>query len=363
MFAALCILTGMLSGCKKTLKVSGLECIHEPEFGGVYLGRTIEEFNALGFVYGDSVDVTFSNGYKLDDLPYYNGYYTAVGEPLLVAYPGYDYIKAAISSGDDLWTVAGLDENCTAEITLDERGKYLEIQEARDIHYEDDRALYESDIEFANFRSMAGGSLKDGVLYRSASPCDNQHNRAVYADKLMSEAGVAYILDLADTDEKIQGYMEEPDFNCPAFTELYEAGKVKPLALNMNYGSEEFRGKIADGLIAMTENAGPYLLHCTEGKDRTGFVCMLIEAFAGASYEEIEADYMKTFENYYGIGKDDSKYYVIVENLLIPIIQSVTGDKSMDVRTADLSGPARTFLEDAGMTDAQLDALLEKLTK
>ena len=82
--------------------------LHEPEFGGVYIQMTIEDFNALGFQYGDSLNVSFSNGYTLEDLPYYNGYYTATGEPLLIAYPGYDYIKAAINNGDDLWNVAGL---------------------------------------------------------------------------------------------------------------------------------------------------------------------------------------------------------------------------------------------------------------
>ena len=80
------------------------DCVieHETEFGGVYILMTIDDFNAMGFAYGDSVDVTFSNGYTLTDLPYYNGYYTGTGVPLLVAYPGYPYIKACINNGDDL---------------------------------------------------------------------------------------------------------------------------------------------------------------------------------------------------------------------------------------------------------------------
>ena len=85
---------------------------------------TIDQFNALGYEYGDSVNVTFSNGYTLEDIPYYNGYYTATGEPLLIAYPGYDYIKAAINNSADLWLVADLDEDDTADIELNERGKY-----------------------------------------------------------------------------------------------------------------------------------------------------------------------------------------------------------------------------------------------
>ena len=88
--------------------VEGCAILHEPEFGGVYIEIPIDEFNALGFEYGDSVKVVFSNGYTLEDIPYYNGYYVDAGEPLLIAYPGYDYIKAAINYGEDLWDKGGL---------------------------------------------------------------------------------------------------------------------------------------------------------------------------------------------------------------------------------------------------------------
>ena len=42
--------------------------LHELEFGGVYVDITIDDFNALGFAYGDSVTVSFSNGYELQDV-------------------------------------------------------------------------------------------------------------------------------------------------------------------------------------------------------------------------------------------------------------------------------------------------------
>ena len=92
----------LLSSCGAAPRLVDCGVIHEPEFGGVYIMNTIEEFNALGFAYGDSVDISFSNGYTLEDQPYYNGYYTESGESLLVAYPGYDYIKACINNGSDL---------------------------------------------------------------------------------------------------------------------------------------------------------------------------------------------------------------------------------------------------------------------
>ena len=68
--------------------LSNCAILHEPEFGGVYITATIDEFNALGYNYGDSVDIQFSNGYTLKDQPYYNGYYTHNGVSLLGADPG-----------------------------------------------------------------------------------------------------------------------------------------------------------------------------------------------------------------------------------------------------------------------------------
>ena len=363
----LCAGTFLLPSCggRKNASPALEKCgiIHEPEFGGVYIKNTIEEFNALGFVYGDSVDVSFSNGYTLTDIPYYNGYYTATGEELLVAYPGYDYIKAAVNNGDDLWEIADLDEGMTATVTLNAGGRYLSIQNARDIHYKDDRSLFESDEIFANFRSIRAGALREDTVWRSASPCDNQHNRAVYVDALISGAGVRFILNLSDNDEKIRGYMAEEGFACPYFAELYESGNVTPIALNMNYSSDEFRTKIASGLALLAEHEGPYLIHCTEGKDRTGFVCMLIEALAGASWDEIEQDYMITYYNYYGITEKDDpeRYDVIVENVLVPMVQSMAGDESLDVRKAELSDYAEAFLKDAGMDDRTLARLRERI--
>lgn len=336
--------------------------LHEPEFGGVYITSTAEDFNAMGYEYGDSVDIEFSNGYSLKDQPYYNGYYTQNGESLLVAYPGYDYIKACINNGDDLWVIAGLTEDDTATVSLNARGKYLDIQNARDIHYFDEREKYASDEVFANFRCVSVTGLAPDTLYRSASPCDNQHNRATYVDALIQAAGVRCILNLADNEEKIAGYLADDSYATPYFQSLHEAGNVIPLALNMNFGAAEFQQKLANGLIAMSEHEGPYLVHCTEGKDRTGFVCILLEALCGASYEEIAADYMITYDNYYGITQatDPDRYFAIVENVLNPMVQVVAGDGA-DIKTADLKAGAEAFLRNVGMEQAQISALEAKL--
>ena len=364
---------------EKPLSVEGLSVQHEQEFGGVYIEIAIDEFNALGFEYGDSVDVVFSSGYTLEDIPYYNGYYVDVGQPLLIAYPGYDYIKAAVNYGEDLWDTAELkavrqeniwikatlDEHSTASIILREHGKYADIQEARDISYTDFRTDYPSDEAFANFRSICMGNIREGVLYRSASPCDNQHKRASYVDRLIEEAQIHCILNLADNEVKIERYIQADDFDSPYFLSLYEADHVIPLALNMNWLSEDFAAKIAQGFIAMSETEGPYLIHCTEGKDRTGFVCMLVEALAGAEYREIADDYMLTYANYYRIteASEPAKYRTILEKNLDAMLRYVIGDENADPAAVDLSAGARDYLRRAGMSDEQIDAFLARIVE
>ena len=54
----------------------------------------------------------------MEDIPFYNGYYVATDEPLLIGYPGYPYIKAVFNSDSDLWETASLDESDTASVTL-----------------------------------------------------------------------------------------------------------------------------------------------------------------------------------------------------------------------------------------------------
>lgn len=351
------------SSSAAALQVSGLLILHETEFGGVYLDPTIEEFNEMGFEYGDSIDIQFSNGYLLEDIPYYNGFYTKIGMPLLVAYPGYPHIRAGFNNGEDLWVVADLKEDDTADVTLHERAKYLSIQEARDIHYSDDREKFPSDQVFANFRPLSGGKLRANTFYRSASPADNQHNRAPYVDALMAQEGVQYIVDLADNEQKISGYMEDPKFDSPYFQFLYENGNVIPLALTANYASEDFRQKTALGCTAMMEHSGPYLIHCTEGKDRTGFVCLLLEALAGASYEEILSDYMITYDNYYQINETQQadKYHTIIEEVLNPMIEIIAPDA--DIKTADLSPYAKGYLASGGMTEEEIAQFTDFITQ
>jgi len=108
------------------------------------------------------------------------------------------------------------------------------------------------------------------------------------------------------------------------------------------------------------QHDGPVYIHCTEGKDRTGFACMLLEALAGASYQQIADDYMTTYDNFYRVNaaNDAKRFSIIKEQRLDSMLRHVVGaEKGADLTGADLSAGARNYLKTAGMTDEQVDQL------
>ena len=336
---------------------------YDTEFGGIYVDISIADFNALGFKYGDSVNVDFTNGYQMKDLPYYNGYYVEYDEPLLVGYPGYDYIKLAINFGDDLWKIADVSDSDKCTITLNEAEKYLDTQKVRDIQYSDEQGDTPDEI-FANFRSVNVGNLKENILYRGASPIDNKHNRAPVVDKLLLSSGIQFIIDLADSEEEARAFSNKENFDSPNYMCMLEDDKIALLDMDANFKSEAFSQKLVDGLTKASQHEGPYYIHCQEGKDRTGYVCMIVEALAGANYQEIVDDYMVTYDNYYGISleKDAERYNIIKEQNIDKMLQFVVGD-GVDYKTTDLQQSVEDYLLNRGMSADSLDALKIQIQK
>ena len=161
-------------------------------YGAVEMSIPFEDFNASGFDLGDSCEVRFSNGYTLEDVPYYNGYNARSGDPVICAYPGYKKPVIAFCQGTELWKDAGLKEGDSVTVTLKEKGRYRETQDILNIVYSNERSEYESDEDFANFRALSGGDLKEGMFYRGASPVDNSMSRAEITDNLLWAYGIRY---------------------------------------------------------------------------------------------------------------------------------------------------------------------------
>ena len=203
------------------------------------------------------------------------------------------------------------------------------------------------------------GTMAAGVLFRSSSPVNNELKRAKFADKLIENTKVKTIVNLADKKENIDKYVGMEDFASPYYDKLYKDGKVILLNLGLAYNSKEFKEGIVKGAAFMADNEAPYLFHCTEGKDRTGYMSAFLGALMGASKEEIIDDYMKSYVNFYHVEKDSKQYQVITKDV-VKMLESIAG--STDLTKENLTKGAEKILKDNGMTVDKTEALKKKLS-
>lgn len=142
---------------------------------------------------------------------------------------------------------------------------------------------------------------------------------------------------------------------------MFEEGRVIALGMPITFDTEDFAKGIVSGLTFLSEQEPPYLVHCTEGKDRAGFTTMVLEALMGASKEEIIADYMTSYKNYYEILPGTEKYEKIVEKNIIPMLTFLSGGD--DPGNVDLSAAAEDYLLRNGMEPDALDKLKGKISE
>ncbi len=358
--------SGELSSDAGSIEQTDYAISEYPGFGNVFIHISISDFNNQGFELGDSVNIEFSNGATYFDIPYYNGYYAKAGNVALVAYPGTDYIIAAICNGGSLWEQAGLDEGVRVKISLSEKKKYLVIQNALDLYEFQNKKVIDPR---ALIRKVKTGNLKDNILYRGLSPLDvknvDKYEKSV--DDLIEEAGIKFIINLADTKEEAAEKIESGLTDTSYYKKLFDDGKVANIRLDMNYKSDAFADKVVEVLKAIAYNEGPYYIHCTEGKDRSGFVCMIIDCLVAANYEEICDDYMKSYEYNFNITKDDTpgKYEIIRGETINDMLRYISGPdlKNIPLDGIDLVNVAGRYCDAHGMTLEDSDAFYAKLTR
>lgn len=216
--------------------------------------------------------------------------------------------------------------------------------------------------EFANARGIATTGMAEGVLFRSASPFDNLHGRAPFVSAFLKEHGVKTALNLTDNADMIGKYTEIPDYS----KQMIETGNAVLCKVDANYRGEAFNRTLVSGLIEMMNHPAPYVVHCTEGKDRTGYACALLEALAGASYDEICDDYLVTYDNYFHITPENNPKAcsLLLELRLDDAMMFFCGiDDASQLRTIDLSQAMQQHLLRYGMSIEQVRNLKDMLTR
>ena len=221
-----------------------------------------------------------------------------------------------------------------------------------------DRADYPhlTDAQFANFRNVATTGMGTNALYRSSSPINTGLGRTREASAAAWAAVFRTLLNLADDKKKMRrqgGYDGS----------YYSTLDVVALDLNNDLRSKGFHKGLAAGFRYMPDHEGPYLVHCTEGRTRAGFACAVLECLMGASAEEVVADYMATYYNYFGVAPGTDRYDAIAKNNIVPSLCLVFGVEDLFAPSVDLAACAEDYMRKIGLTDDEIRALKARLEK
>ena len=119
-----------------------------------------------------------------------------------------------------------------------------------------------------------------------------------------------------------------------------------------DFASDAFAEGIVKGFSFLAEGDTPYLVHCLEGKDRTGFAIMVLEALMGWNEAQIVADYMQTYTNYYGIEPGTEKFDLILEKNIMEMLCIMAGlEPGTSLAEIDLKAASETYLLNNGMDE------------
>lgn len=375
MAMALCLIPAMAEVAEATATATVTEI---QKYGNLVLSLKGSELLADGYAYGDVVTVTI-NGQDFD-MPVGSNYSdvpqgSMICRVVIKEDTAEDTIILAINMGD-LATTAGIatkekieedpgyvwhmnegvEDPVTVAFAMKEQGGYYDQWVMNQLVRSEKREDYPdlTDAEYANFREIKAGSIAAGRLYRSSSPVNPEINRNKEADAAAAEAGVKTFINLADTAETMQAY--------EGFAESYYSGQnIIGLNLGVDFTAADFRAGLAEGFRFIAANDGPYLVHCNEGKDRAGFTSAILECLMGATDEEVTADYMVTFYNYYGVQPGTEQYDIVANANIRKSLATAFGLE--DITGADLAKEAEEYLLEIGMTQEEIDAVRAKLAE
>jgi protein-tyrosine phosphatase len=155
------------------------------------------------------------------------------------------------------------------------------------------------DIVFANFRDIGGlplvggGRTRSGVLLRSSAPIPGTPLPESLGDPSFT------VIDLRAPDERPR--YEWPESAVVHRHNLFEPGDLNKLVrTDLVVVYRDMLAAAAQKIAAVTEmlsQAGPTVIHCTAGKDRTGVTIAVLLLLAGVDPAAITADYRSTEKN------------------------------------------------------------------
>lgn len=349
--------TFLTGACNKKIVVeTKVRSVCDKVFGNIDFELTQTEFESKGINYDDLLEFDIHNPldggkdtvFEAAFVKNYNevGYFA----PCLCNYGGTNE-RPQVSFGimeekNDPDILVGRD----VTIKVLQKGGYHKTRELVDVAtkltYEE---LGKDNLAYANFRDVTtvgtiGKYMYSNRLFRGSSPFnpkDNPDDRDMVADSYLDFFNIKSEISLANSEEKIEELMKDLKLKRPTSASLkyYEDSKLTEVLseksfFSVDLGSDYFTidkpGKDGANALRVFEYAAircrdqvsdvalPIYVHCNEGKDRTGFIIMVFEAMSGVPIEDIVADAMLTFKNYYNVSiVNNREKYDTLANLLI----------------------------------------------
>lgn len=172
--------------------------------------------------------------------------------------------------------------------------------------------------DFGGYQAQNGWRIKSGLLFRSGTLAQASEKDL----NTLSELGIQTVVDLRTHKERAREPDRLPDQNTirtvhiPIKSKQHdESGLIRQLfshavgkARHLDYDqrSKEIYQEFASDFrlefiqiikLSADKNNLPILIHCSAGKDRTGFACSLIQVLLGVPFEQVMADYLLSNEN------------------------------------------------------------------
>lgn len=164
--------------------------------------------------------------------------------------------------------------------------------------------------DYGGYDAADGARVKPGLLWRSA-----QHGDASDTDlERIHDLGIATVIDLRGPSEReAKPCRRHPDFSAEVLSHpdetaglalhteaadgVLSAAEARAAMMQL-YEGIAFRANLVPMLRAyfdvLERAAGPSLVHCVAGKDRTGFAVAMAQHVLGVSRDAIVADYLLT---------------------------------------------------------------------
>lgn len=231
-----------------------------------------------------------------------------------------------------------------------------------------------------NFRDIAGpagyatphGPMRRGRVFRSSVL--NPSSEDFTALGLLNIAMVHDLRSQGEIDRRPDSippgatwlHLEVPGMLREAVQALRTPAEVREAMLDHYRGfvcAPRKRAGIAEVLVAISGEDRPQVFHCSEGKDRTGWIAMLLQRLVGVSDDDIVDDYLLTNERIQATGatlenaraffgdRDDEFFRPIM------IADAVYLEAGMAQLEADYGNLEEYLRKGLGLSDDQLNQL------